>query len=489
MKKILLIAINARYTHSCLALYCLKSYAAGLDFEIVIREFTINQNIEQILSDIASEQADLIAFSVYIWNAELVKKILPVLKLQGAGSKILLGGPEVSYNPESWLESFPNIDFIVVGQGEAGFRRVLECDCIGMEKIVRVQNPRFADMPNPYTDEDLSNMRHRYVYYESSRGCPFHCTYCLSSREDQKLELKKAERVIKELLMILGHRPRLLKFVDRTFNVRGGHHRDIWNFILENYRSGPTGFHFEIHPSYLDDDDFSLLSRCPGGLFQFEIGVQSVNPDALNAVRRTGTWIQDRAVIERLVGLGTIRVHLDLIAGLPFDDMASVRAAFNEAYALRPAHIQLGFLKILPGTEMADRTAEYGIRHADRAPYQVIETRWLDKNEIRLLERIAYLVDRLRNTGRFESALAGLEREFESPFDMFRVLAEMPQGHGPALTRGWESGAAFLMRVIGSQFFKKRDFLLEALRRDWQAGSKGRPFPEGLLNILDEHNP
>lgn len=483
MKKILLAAINARYTHSCLALYSLKSCAAGLDFEITIREFTINQKTEAILAEIASEQADVIAISVYIWNVELVKKIMPALKQQRPGCMILLGGPEVSYNPESWLESFTNIDFIVAGHGEAGFRHVLENNFAGMEKIIRIPNPPFADMPNPYTDKDLADMGHRYVYYESSRGCPFQCAYCLSSRADQKLEMKKTETVTKELELILGHRPQLLKFVDRTFNVRGGHHRDIWNFLLENYHDGPTGFHFEIHPSYLEDDDFAILSRCPGGLFQFEIGVQSTNPDALNAVRRTGMWEKDRSVIERLIGLGTIRVLLDLIAGLPCDDMASVRAGFNEVYALRPDHIQMGFLKVLPGTEMMERASEYGIRYAERAPYQVIETRWLGENEIRLLERIAYLADRLRNTRRFETALAGLGKEFDSPFDMFRAFAEVPEGSGPALTRGWESGAAFLMRVTGSRFSERREILLDALRRDWRAVSKGRPFPEALLNL------
>jgi radical SAM superfamily enzyme YgiQ (UPF0313 family) len=349
-----------------------------------------------------------------------------------------------------------------------------------MEKIIRIPNPPFEDMPNPYTDKDLADMRHRYVYYESSRGCPFQCAYCLSSRADQKLEMKKVETVTKELALILSHRPGLLKFVDRTFNVRGGRHRDIWNFLLDNYRGGPTGFHFEIHPSYLDDDDFAVLSRCPGGLFQFEIGVQSTNPDALNAVRRTGIWEKDRAAIGRLIGLGTIRVLLDLIAGLPCDDMASVRAAFNEVYALRPDHIQLGFLKVLPGTEMMERADEYGIRYAERAPYQVIETRWLCENEIRLLERIAYLADRLRNTRRFEAALAGLGREFDSPFDMFRAFAEMPEGSGPSLTRGWESCAAFLMLVIGSRFYEKREILLDALCSDWRAVSQDRPLPEVL---------
>ena len=489
MKKILLAAINARYTHSCLALYCLKSYAAGLDFEIIIREFSINQKMDAILAEIASVRADVVAFSVYIWNVELIKKIMPVVKQQCAECMILLGGPEVSYNPESWLAMFPYIDCIITGHGEAGFRYVLEKDFRDMEKIMRIPNPPFAEMPNPYTDRDLATMHHRYVYYESSRGCPFQCSYCLSSRADQKLEMKRVETVKEELAIILKHRPGLIKFVDRTFNVRSGHHRGIWNFLLENYGGGATGFHFEIHPSNLDDDDFALLSRCPEGLFQFEVGVQSTNPDALNAVRRTGVWEKERAVIGRLIELGTIRVHLDLIAGLPCDDMASIRVAFNDLYSLRPAHIQLGFLKVLPGTEMMDRAAEHGIRYADRAPYQVIETRWLDRNEIRLLERIAYLVDRLRNTRRFDCLLAELEREFDSPFDLFRAFAEMPEGRGPVLTRGWESGAAFLLRMIGSRFSEKRDFLLDALHRDWRAVSEDRPLPDALRSLLNNNRP
>ncbi|OHD67785.1 MAG: hypothetical protein A2W19_13230 [Spirochaetes bacterium RBG_16_49_21] len=478
MKKILLAAVNARYTHSCLALYCLKSYTRGTDAEITIREYSINRPAPEIAENIASARPDAVAFSVYIWNVELIKKILPEVRRRLADCVIILGGPEASYNPGSWLDAYPFTNYVITGRGEAGFRFLVENNMRHTEKIINVPNPPFGEMPLPYDHGDMENLKNRYVYYESSRGCPFQCSYCLSSRDDQKWEAKRPETVMEELAFILSHRPRLLKFVDRTFNLKRERYRKIWNFLIDNGRDAATTCHFEIYPGLLDGDDFAILSRCPKGLFQFEIGVQSTNPETLAAVKRNGNWEHDRAVIERLVGLGTVRVHLDLIAGLPFDDKSSIGSAFNSLYALRPDHIQLGFLKVLPGTEMMERADEFGIVYAKSAPYQVLETGWLGAEDIRVLERVAFLIDRLRNTCRFRATLAAMERLSITPFDLFLALADSLAGYSVPLTRAPESGAGFLAQVIKERFFEKKGFLMDALRRDCRSASGKRPFSE-----------
>ena len=479
MKKILLTAINARYTHSCLALYCLKSVLGGIDATAMVREFSINLNADEITAGIAAEKADVIALSVYIWNSGLVRKLLPVLNKRCGAALLVLGGPEVSYNPASWVQDFPFIDHIVTGHGEEGFRTLALNDFRSNDRIITVPNPPFSEMPIPYTDEDLAGLRNRYIYYESGRGCPFQCAYCLSSRSDQKLELKSFDAVRSELDFILRTGPALVKFVDRTFNADRPRARTIWRYLLDRYSGGPTAFHFEIHPRYLGDEDFDLLSACPRGLFQFEIGVQTTNPAARSAVRRGGDWGRERSALGRLIALGTVRSHLDLIAGLPFDDMETVARSFNEAYGLGPDHLQLGFLKLLPGTEMADTAAEHGMSYSSSAPYQVMENRWLSGNELRLLDSIAFLTDRLYNTGRFRTTLAHLVLRRESPFELFRDLASwQDEKNLPRISRGWESGAGFLAGYAAARFSDEKSFFLDAIRWDWCAVSRSPYYPD-----------
>lgn len=488
MKKVILAGINARYTHSCLALYCLKSALRGIDVEAAVREFSINRNTEEITRSLVSEKADVIALSVYIWNSALVRELIPALHEQCGDALMVLGGPDVSYNPASWLEAFPFIDFIVTGHGEEGLKFLAEKGFRGGEKIIALPNPPFNQMPFPYTEEDLEGLRTRYIYYESSRGCPFRCAYCLSSRSDQSLELKNFETVKAELDLILRKGPRLVKFVDRTFNAKKDHSRAIWRHLLEKHGGGPATFHFEIHPHLLEEEDFEILSRCPGGLFQFEVGIQSTNPESMAAVKRAGQWPGERTALERLIGLGTIRVHCDLIAGLPFDDMASIGRSFNDCYTLQPDHLQLGFLKVLPGTEMMENAGRYGITYSERAPYRILENRWISKKDLSLLDTIAFLVDRLYNTRRFDTFLSLLLGRFESPFAMFRELTLPGDGSGASMDRGWESGARFLMAFIDSRFPGEKQFFLDALRWDWCVRSRSLYFPnlvkpEGLSEL------
>ena len=474
MKTILLAAINARYTHSCLALYSLKSYVSGSGHDIILREYSINRDGESILADMADLRPDVIGLSVYIWNSAMVRRILPLLKQRCDNALLLLGGPEVSYDPESWLDEFPGIDCIIAGPGETAFRKLLEHGPANGEKIMHAPNPPFGEMPAPYADVDLDMLANRYVYYESSRGCPFRCSYCLSSRGDQKYEAKSADTVKRELSHILSHRPQLVKFVDRTFNMAGNRHRDIWSFLIERYGGGPTTFHFEIHPSYLDEDDLTLLARAPKGLFQIEAGVQSTNAAVRAASGRAGDWETEKAALARVIGMGTIRVHLDLIAGLPFEDLASVRNSFNEVYGLAPGRFQQGILKVLPGTEMRERSGEYGMIHAQTAPYQVRETRWLAREEMRLIEKIAVLIDRLYNEKHFPLTLAWMAARFDSPFDLFRSFAS----DDTPLSKGSESAISFLLGFAARRFPEYRDYFLDTLRWDWCSTARTHLYPE-----------
>ncbi len=464
MKKIVLVAINARYTHSCLALYCLKACVRGDGREVILREYSIRKDPAEIAREIAAECPDAVGLSVYVWNGETMKRIIPALKDRLPEVTLILGGPEAGYNPAQWLRDFPMVDYIVCGPGESGFAHVL--DKRPVEKIVCVPNPPFGSLPFPYSEEDFPGLENRYVYFESSRGCPFRCAYCLSSRGDQGLESRPLGRVREELDSLLTHEPMLIKFVDRTFNALKEHRRGIWSHLIDAHGNGPTTFHFEIHPSLLEEDDFTLLSRCPPGLFRFEIGVQTVNPEARAAVGRFGEWTRERPLVERIMGGGAIHVHLDLIAGLPCDDMAWTARSFNETYSLRPAHLQLGFLKILPGTKMAEMAPEYRMEWDAHPPYRVRETEWLGRNELDLLDRVALLTDRLYNTGRFSTTLDAMEDLFDSPFELYLSLAGFIDKIGCAPDRSKESGARFLREFIVCRAGAARESLLDALGQD-----------------------
>ncbi len=418
---IILLGLNARYSHSNPALYSLCAYCRGLDRRIEIREASINAAPEKIIAEVAASRAHLVGISVYIWNARMVRTLIPGIKVRLPDCRIVLGGPEVTHAPDNWL-SMDEVDCVVAGPGETAFRKIVSGDCNIRERLVRGTNPPFAQLPFLYEDTDFTRFANRYVYYESSRGCPYRCAYCLSSRGDARLEFRKTDTVLRELDVLIANAPGTVKFVDRTFNARPERARIIWRHLIE---SGPDKrFHFEVHPALLDDEDLSLLESAPAGLFQFEIGVQSTNPDTLQAVHRAGDWPAGHRTIARLLAPGNIRTHLDLIAGLPFDTLESTARSFDEAYSLHPEHLQIGLLKVLPGTEIHDRAAEYGMSCNPAPPYEIFETRWLSVNDLALLRRVAGLVDSLYNSGRFRGELLKLEPRFVGAFAMFRALVE-----------------------------------------------------------------
>lgn len=478
MKKILLVGINARYTHSNPALYYLKSSAADRGYDIIIREFSINLDAGRIIDAVTGIDPDAVAFSVYIWNIEIINRIIPALMCASGRPVLILGGPEVSYNPESWLSLYPDINYIITGPGENAFRRLLESGLTSDNQIISVPNPPFREIGLPYSDDDLASLKKKYLYYESSRGCSFRCTYCLSSRDDQKFEAKDPDMVKDELNRILRHDPRIIKFVDRTFNSPGGSGREIWNYLLERHSAGPTLFHFEVHPLFLDDDDIHILSRAPAGKFQFEIGVQSTDPGTRAAIRRGSDWNREKEMILKLAGLGTIHIHLDLIAGLPGDDIDALARTFNELYHIGPDHLQVGILKVLPGTEMRERADEYGMAFPATPPYGVTRTAWLSEKEMELVRDISLLVDRLYNTRRCAATLAGLVRRYPDPFSLYRELAQYRTLHGGPDNRNWDEAAAFLLNFIRETLPGEVNYFLDALQWDWCSTARSRRPPD-----------
>ncbi|MCP4133905.1 MAG: DUF4080 domain-containing protein [bacterium] len=497
MKKILLTAINARYTHSNLALYYLKEYASGLEYDITILSFSINRKIDEIIEAIVREmtgqEPGVAAFSVYIWNAEIIKAIIPRIKKACAGIKIILGGPEVSYNASQWIADYGDIDFIITGPGEAGFRHILENNMESADKIISIPNPPFSEIPFPYGDRDFAELKNRYIYYEASRGCPFRCTYCLSSRSDQKPEFRDIDMVKQELLILLKQKPKLVKFVDRTFNTSKSFYREIWELLADNRLKDPaaaTGFHFEIYPQLLEDADFEILEKCPPGLFQFEIGIQSACRETLQAIDRPANWGDIKPKIERLLKLKNIHIHVDLIAGLPYEDISRLEYSFNEIYALGAHHFQAGFLKVLPGTKMAEDAGKYKLRYGERATYEIISNKWLSPGEMERFKNMAWLVDSLYNAHIFERTLENLEELFPLPFRFYWELAECIEEsqEEPGLietllaeklrNRKWEAFGEIIIGFVRE--FKKELYFMDCLRWDWCCLGRSHRYPDFL---------
>jgi radical SAM superfamily enzyme YgiQ (UPF0313 family) len=477
--KIDLVAINSRYTHTNLALLYLKEAIHELGHEVVISEFSINQNILEILKQLYLTKADLIAISVYIWNTELIKKLLPEIKKLLPETKILLGGPEVSYNTEVWLAKFNDIDYIIKGQGEAALHKLLENDLEYSSQIISEKNFHFSEIKFPYQNCEFNSFKNRYIYYESSRGCPFKCSYCLSSRSDQKLEFRNISQVKEELAHLIRLEPTIVKFIDRTFNAQKSHSREIWKFLLNVKTS--TIFHFEIHPALLENEDFEILKNCPEKRFQFEIGVQSTNQKTLESIERNYNWDKIEENIKRLIHLKNIRIHLDLIAGLPYEGLKELEISFNHIYKLKANHFQLGFLKILPGTKIADQKSEFKISHLESAPYQVLSTRWISAEELNLVSDTEHLIDNIYNQHHFDMTLNSFTKQYCSAFQFFVELAKFYQQNSfdlsikspQKLTKNLFSFAAKFKDSV-------REYIHDALRWDWCRTNHNHFYPNYL---------
>ena len=444
--KILLVACNAKYIHSNLAVYDLQAYASDYADHIVLKEYTINQQKDDIMRDIYLEHPDVVCVSCYIWNLSFVKELMADLIKILPGADFWAGGPEVSYDAEKFLTENSEFKGVMVGEGEETFKELAGHyveknpqdlkDMTGIcyrdgDQIIHNGWRQIMDLSSiPFIYKDLSEFKNRIIYYESSRGCPFSCSYCLSSI-DKKLRFRDTETVKKELQFFIDNKVPQVKFVDRTFNCKHDHAMAIWKYINE-HDNGVTNFHFEISADLLREEELQEMSTMRPGLIQLEIGVQSTNPDTIKAIHRTMDFEKLKGIVDRIHSFGNIHQHLDLIAGLPYEDYDSFRNSFNDVYALKPQQLQLGFLKVLKGSHMMEMCREYGIVYKTQEPYEVLSTKWLDYDHVLKLKTVENMVEVYYNSGQFQNTLEYLENFFQDAFSIYERLGSfyMEKGYG-----------------------------------------------------------
>lgn len=443
--KILLTAINAKYIHSNLAVYSLKKYAEEFKNHIEIAEYTINQYTDSILQNIYKHQPKVIAFSCYIWNISYVTTLIKDLKKVLRDVKIWVGGPEVSYRAEDFLREYPQADGVMVGEGEKIFYNLMRLwsgqenaeDLRNIKGIVyRDEDGNIFTNPNedllelstiPFPYDDISKFKNKIIYYESSRGCPFSCSYCLSSI-DKRLRFRDISLVKKELGFFLAERVPQVKFVDRTFNCKKSHAMEIWKYIKE-HDNGVTNFHFEVSADLIDDEELTLFEQMRPGLIQLEIGIQTTNETVIKEINRTMKLDRLKEVVGRINSFGNIHQHLDLIAGLPYEGYESFVRSFNEVYEMKPEQLQLGFLKVLTGAKMHKKAEEYNLLYTAEPPYEVMSTKWLSYDKILELKKIEHMVEIYYNSRQFANSISYLEKKFESPFKLFEEIGNYYEVH------------------------------------------------------------
>ena len=444
--KILLVACNAKYIHSNLAVYDLQAYASDYADHIVLKEYTINQQKDDIMRDIYLEHPEVVCVSCYIWNLSFVKELMADLIKILPGVDFWAGGPEVSYDAEKFLTENSEFKGVMVGEGEETFKELAGYyveknpqdlkDMTGIcyrdgDQIIHNGWRQIMDLSSiPFIYKDLSEFKNRIIYYESSRGCPFSCSYCLSSI-DKKLRFRDTETVKKELQFFIDNKVPQVKFVDRTFNCKHDHAMAIWKYINE-HDNGVTNFHFEISADLLREEELQEMSTMRPGLIQLEIGVQSTNPDTIKAIHRTMDFEKLKGIVDRIHSFGNIHQHLDLIAGLPYEDYDSFRHSFNDVYELKPQQLQLGFLKVLKGSHMMEMCREYGIVYKTQEPYEVLSTKWLDYDHVLKLKTVENMVEVYYNSGQFQNTLEYLENFFQDAFSIYERLGSfyMEKGYG-----------------------------------------------------------
>lgn len=492
--KFLLTAINAKYIHSNLAVYDMKSYAQRYEEQIEIAEYTINHQQSEILRELYLKQPTVIGFSCYIWNIRMVEELMGELHKILPDLEIWLGGPEVSYRAREFMEAYPYVRGIMIGEGEKTFLQLMQFYVQGdillsaipgicyrdEHNQLQYQEPvgmmDLSEIPFPYRSPE--QFENRIVYYESSRGCPFSCSYCLSSVE-KKLRFRDIVLVKRELQFFIDRKVPQVKFVDRTFNCKQGHALEIWKYLVCQ-DNGITNFHFEIAADLLKEEELALMHTMRPGLIQLEIGVQSTNPDTLRAIHRRMNLEQLKQTVARIQEGRNIHQHLDLIAGLPYEDYSSFGNSFNEVYEMNPDQLQLGFLKVLSGTVMHEKCGEYGIVYQDNPPYEVLYTKWLTFEEVLKLKGIEEMVEQYYNSSQFTHSIQLLEPCFGGAFAMYEALADFyQQEHRPGVKHSRLKQYEILLR------FAQKQFQGEALSRFQEAmvydvylreNAKTRPF-------------
>ncbi len=454
--KIVLAALNAKYVHSNLAVYDMEAYAKeqmkkeaweGEAPNLLVREYTINHNLDVILQSVYQEKAAVVAFSCYIWNIYEILTIAKELHKVAPDVRIWLGGPEVSYDSRKVLKENPFVEGIVCGEGEKTFYELVrawcrEEDCArkkyepiqgiiyrnDMGEICKNATRSLMDLSEvPFVYQDLSRFENRILYYETSRGCPFSCSYCLSSI-DKSVRFRDMELVEKELQFFLDNRVPQVKFIDRTFNCKKEHAMAIWRYITE-HDNGVTNFHFEVSADLIGAEELALFETMRPGLIQLEIGLQSTNPETIREIRRSMNIARLKENMLAIRAFGNIHQHLDLIAGLPYENFESFQTSFNEAYDMKPNQLQLGFLKVLKGSYMEEQIKAYGLQYQDFQPYEVLCTKWLSYDEILQLKLVEEMVEVYYNSDQYEHVLAYIVPLFDSPFAFYEALGNYYKVH------------------------------------------------------------
>ena len=498
--KVLLAAINAKYIHSNLGIYSLKTYGEKMlkewglaeQAEISLAEYTINHQMEQILQDIYKRKPDVIGFSCYIWNISYVKVILADIKKVLPDVKIWAGGPEVANHGEAFLKEEPAVDLVMMGEGEITFAHFLKALLEGEDLkqvpglMVRNADGTFTDtgfrqvmdmsqIPFPYAFMDMKELEHRIIYYESSRGCPFSCAYCLSSI-DKKLRFRSLDLVLPELEWFLQAKVPQVKFVDRTFNCKKSHAMAIWQYIRD-HDNGVTNFHFEIAADLLDKDELDLLSTMRPGLVQLEIGVQSTNEKTLEAIRRKTDIEEIREITETINSWHNIHQHLDLIAGLPWEDLESFKKSFNDVYEMEPEQLQLGFLKVLKGSYMEELIPTCDLLYSAAPPYEVLCTKWLSYGDVLELKDIEEMTEVHYNSRQFTCTLKELEKEFDTPYEMFSFMAGYyNKNHLFGISHSRIARYEILWKIIQ-----------ERLEKNGKCETQGKPENGGVSEKLEQY--
>lgn len=520
--KILLAAINAKYIHSNPAIYSLAAYAGEYlsesekkECEISLAEFTINHNVESILGEIYNRKPDVIGFSCYIWNWEYVQKLIVELNKVLPEVHIYLGGPETSYTSQEILKEFPFLKGIIIGEGEEAFLQLCKYYALQGSRLICGEkqfvapletespscgeNNNFSNFENktikngndlldlnkiPFLYKDIEAFENRIIYYESSRGCPYRCSYCLSSL-DKTLRYRDFSLVKKELSFFLKHKVPQVKFIDRTFNASKAHARSIWSYITE-HDNNITNFHFEISAGILENEDFEILKKMRPGLVQFEIGVQTTNHETLKEINRTENLIKLKENVSRLNQLNNIHLHLDLIAGLPLENYDSFKESFNNIYEMNPHQLQLGFLKVLKGSPIWTRSKKYGIIYRDYPPYEVLYTKWITYEELKILKSIEEMVEIYYNSGQFTYTISMLVKEFNSPFELYKNLADyyVKKGYdlqSPSRIFRYE----ILLNFAGEYIRERKEMYLELIKYDLYLREKLKSRPDFLPSMDD----
>ena len=439
--RILLTAINAKYIHSNLAVYSLQAYAHAYREQVELAEFTINQDKDDILKGIFRRKPEVLCISCYIWNISLVKELIKEIHKILPGTDIWLGGPEVSFDAEKILEEYSELTGIMKGEGEETFLELVQYyagtgktlanipgityrrkDVTISDRVIKDNGWRdVMDLSKiPFVYENLEKFENRIIYYESSRGCPFSCSYCLSS-VDKKLRFRDLDLVKKELQFFLDHKVPQVKFVDRTFNCHHDHAMEIWKYLVE-HDNGITNFHFEVAADILTEDEISLIRTMRPGMIQLEIGVQSTNPETIREIHRKMDLSRVAFNVERIREKRNVHQHLDLIAGLPYEDYDSFGKSFNDVYQMKPQQLQLGFLKVLKGSYMNEMADVYGCCYHEKEPYEVLFTKWLPYEDLLKLKVVEEMTEVYYNSGQFLKTLPAAIRLFESPFAFFQEL-------------------------------------------------------------------